>query len=88
LTLGQHGWAPEARYDGLADWYEEWASGYVRPFAPVLAAYVVEFVNPGSTVLDVGCGSGLHFNALQALDLHPIGVDVSFDQLRLAKNDL
>jgi SAM-dependent methyltransferase len=76
---------PEARYDGIADWYEEWAGGYVRPFAPVLAARVVEFVKPDSTVIDVGCGTGLHFDAFQALNLHPIGVDVSVDQLRLAR---
>jgi SAM-dependent methyltransferase len=79
--LGQHGEVPQARYDGLADWYEDWASGFVRPFAPVLAARVVEFVDPGSTVLDVGCGTGLHFGALQALKLHPLGVDISADQL-------
>jgi ubiquinone/menaquinone biosynthesis C-methylase UbiE len=75
---------PEARYDGLADWYEEWASGYVRSFAPVLAARVVEFVTRESTVIEVGCGTGLHFSALQAVNIYPIGVDVSADQLRLA----
>ncbi len=76
---------PEARYDGLADWYEEWASGYVRSFAPVLAARVVEFVSPESTIIEVGCGTGRHFSALQAVNLYPIGVDVSADQLRLAR---
>jgi SAM-dependent methyltransferase len=85
FTLGQHGWVPEARYDGLAGWYEEWASGYVRPFAPVVAARVVEFVKPEARVIDVGCGTGLHFSALQALNLHPIGIDISVDQLRFSR---
>lgn len=75
----------EPRYDGLAAWYEQSAGSYMQPFAEVLAAQVAEFVKPDSTVVDVGCGTGLHFSALQALNLHPIGVDLSFDQLRLAR---
>ena len=76
---------PHARYDGLADWYDDWANGFVRPFAPVLAARVAAFVDPGSTVLDIGCGTGLHFSALEAVKLHPLGVDLSADQLGLAR---
>jgi SAM-dependent methyltransferase len=84
LSLRHHGWVAEARYDGLGAWYEEWAGDYMRPFAGVLAAQVAEFVKPHGTVVDVGCGTGLHFSALQAQNIHPIGVDLSFDQLRLA----
>jgi len=84
-SVRHHGWVAEARYDGLAAWYDEWAGGYMQPFADVLAAQVAEFVTPDSTVIDVGCGTGLHFSAVQALHVHPIGVDLSFDQLRLAR---
>ena len=75
---------PETRYDGLADWYDEWAATFMGPFARVLADCVAKFVRPGSTVIDVGCGTGQHFGALQAVSLRPIGFDISGDQLRVA----
>jgi ubiquinone/menaquinone biosynthesis C-methylase UbiE len=77
---------PETRYDGLADWYDEWAATFMRPFAHVLAASVAEFAPPGSTVIDVGCGTGLHFGALRSVGLRPIGFDISVDQLRVASD--
>src|SRR5437879_104621 len=75
---------PEPRYDGVAAWYEELASGFAQPFASVLAARAGDFVGPGGVVLDIGRGTGLHFGALQARGLQPIGVDLSADQLRIA----
>jgi ubiquinone/menaquinone biosynthesis C-methylase UbiE len=85
MPVGQDGFVPEARYDGLAEWYDDWAGSFIGPFAELLAVRVEEFARPGETVIDVGCGTGLHFGALQALGLHVIGVDISADQLRLAK---
>jgi SAM-dependent methyltransferase len=38
---------------------------------------------PGMRVLDVGCGPGRHVAALAALGLDVVGVDISFDFLRL-----
>jgi SAM-dependent methyltransferase len=82
--LGQDERVPEARYDSLADWYDGWAATFMRPFARLLADCVAESVRPGSTVIDVGCGTGLHFAALQAAKLRPIGFDISGEQLRVA----
>jgi SAM-dependent methyltransferase len=75
---------PKTRYDGLADWYDEWVASFMGPFARLLADRVASFVSPGSTVIDVGCGTGLHFGALQTVGLRPIGFDISSDQLRVA----
>jgi len=77
---------PEARYDGAADWYDELASGFMQPFARVLAARVAGFVERGDVVVDIGCGTGLGFSALQARGLQPIGVDLSADQLDIARD--
>jgi SAM-dependent methyltransferase len=77
---------PEARYDGVATWYEEFTSGFAQPFASVLAARAADFVGPGDVVVDIGCGTGLHFSALRARGLQPIGVDLSADQLRIAND--
>jgi SAM-dependent methyltransferase len=83
--MGQDWWMPEARYDGAADWYDELASGFMQPFARVLAARVAGFVERGDVVVDIGCGTGLDFSALQARGLQPIGVDLSADQLDIAR---
>jgi len=76
---------PEARYDGVATWYEEFASGFAQPFARVLAARAADFVEAGDVVVDIGCGTGLHFQALQARGLEVLGIDVSIDQLQIAR---
>jgi ubiquinone/menaquinone biosynthesis C-methylase UbiE len=34
--------------------------------------------------LDIGCGTGLHFEAVQARGYTVVGVDLSWDQLRVA----
>jgi SAM-dependent methyltransferase len=75
---------PEARYDGFAAWYDELAGGYAETFAGLLAARAAGFAEPRDVVVDVGCGTGLHINALRARGLRPIGVDLSADQLRIA----
>jgi SAM-dependent methyltransferase len=76
---------PEARYDGAAQWYEECASRFAEPFATALATRVSEVGRRGDPVLDVGCGTGLYFDALRARGLRPFGIDISADQLGLAR---
>jgi SAM-dependent methyltransferase len=77
---------PDARYDGFAAWYEEFASGFAPAFANVLAARVADLVEPGAVVLDIGCGTGLYAGALRERGLRPVGVDLSGDQLRIASD--
>jgi SAM-dependent methyltransferase len=76
---------PDARYDGHSAWYDEVVSGYAPAFARLLAAPAAEVADPGDLVLDVGCGTGLSFDALRGRGLQPAGVDVSADQLRVAR---
>jgi hypothetical protein len=57
---------PEARYDGAAAWYDRLAGEFMRPFARALAARAAGYAERGDVVLDVGCGTGLGFDALRA----------------------
>lgn len=71
-----------ARYDGHADWYDEWRAAYVD----ASAAEIVGLLGPGSGLcLDLGCGTGLLFDALAATGQTVIGLDRSADQLRHAR---
>jgi SAM-dependent methyltransferase len=70
------------RYDGLAEWYEE--------FRPVLsheeAAALARLLGPGEgRCLDLGCGTGLPTAAVAQLGWSVVGVDVSEDLLDVAR---
>lgn len=52
---------PAPRYDGHAQWYDEWRATYIADNA----ADIVGLLGPGSGLcLDLGCGTGLLFPAL------------------------
>ena len=71
-----------ARYDGLAEWYDE----YNGPAAEHHATELLRLLGPGSgPCLDLGCGTGLYFEAIRASGRTPVGLDRSGDQLRLAR---
>lgn len=75
-----------ARYDGHADWYDA-TFGYLGTEAGsggLLGRLLGPAEQAGRVCLDVGCGTGLHFRAVQELGYTVIGVDVSADQLRVA----
>jgi SAM-dependent methyltransferase len=70
------------RYDGLADWYDDWNA----PHAARNAAEVVDLLGPGEGLcLDLGCGTGQYFGALAATGRTVVGLDRSADQLRIAR---
>lgn len=72
----------KVRYDGLADWYDAWN----KPFAEANQADLVRLLGAGEGLcLDVGCGTGLYFEAVRGTGRTPIGVDRSADQLRHAR---
>jgi SAM-dependent methyltransferase len=71
-----------ARYDGLADWSEAIA----RPSLEASRKDLADLLRPGrGPCLDLGCGTGLYGEILGSSDRPVVGVDVSLDQLRLAR---
>lgn len=80
----------KARYDGLADWYD----GFTGQAARDRASDLIELlgpVDPGlrgqgrALCLDLCCGTGRHFAAIQATGRDVVGIDYSADQLRYAR---
>lgn len=75
------GEARGARYDGVADWYD--AQIEAAPHRPaVLKAHLPAGTGP---CLDVGCGTGRDLAVIEELGWAPFGIELSGDQLRLAR---
>ena len=74
----------EARYDGLADWFDrEFATGFR---ATVPREVTLRLIGDGQgALLDVGCGTGAFSAAIAERGWAVTGVDISEDQLRLAR---
>lgn len=71
-----------ARYDGYAEWYDDWR----RPGVENDALGVSGLLGPGEGLcLDLGCGTGLFFDSLAASGRTVVGLDRSADQLRFAR---
>jgi SAM-dependent methyltransferase len=71
-----------ARYDGLADWYD----AHLGDFTKSASALLLELIGPGpGRCLEIGCGGGIHLPALAEAGWSVVGVDVSSDQLRVAR---
>jgi SAM-dependent methyltransferase len=77
------------RYDGHAEWYDEFFSryGYGDLTDPTSnASHLVRLLGKGSGLcLDLGCGGGLHHAAITSTGRTVVGVDISTDQLRVAR---
>jgi SAM-dependent methyltransferase len=70
------------RYDGHAQWYDQWRAAYIADNA----ADIARLLGPGDGLcLDLGCGTGLLFPALAGTGRDVIGLDMSADQLRFAR---
>jgi SAM-dependent methyltransferase len=75
---------PAVRYDGLAGWYDR----EVRRLqvTETATATLARLLGPGAgRCLDLGCGSGIALPALAGLGWRVVGVDLSGDQLRMAR---
>jgi SAM-dependent methyltransferase len=65
----------------VADWYDEHVAWSTAAAAPVVA----RLAGRGSGwCLDVGCGTGVHLNALAEMGWSVVGMDASAGQLRVA----
>jgi SAM-dependent methyltransferase len=75
-----------ARYDGHADWYDTTFHqlGDEAGSAGLLARLLGPADGDDPVCLDIGCGTGLHFQAVEGSGYTVIGVDLSADQLRVA----
>ena len=72
----------EARYDGLAEWYE----GFRRELSGDELDALRRLLGPGDgRCLDVGCGTGVPTLAVAELGWSTVGVDLSGDLLELAR---
>ena len=74
----------EALYDGLAEWYD--ATCATGESAMAARDAVLRLLGPGpGGLLDIGCGTGSHTAAFAEAGWSVVGVDLSEDQLRLAR---
>ena len=72
----------KARYDGIAAWYDDW-----RPaLTPDERAALMRLLGTGDgRCLDVGCGTGVATTAVAERGWWVVGVDVSAEQLDVAR---
>ncbi|MEP6976805.1 MAG: class I SAM-dependent methyltransferase [Thermoleophilia bacterium] len=70
-----------ARYDGISEWYDATCAG--SPFTTDLALRLLG--GDRGRLVDVGCGTGAHTAAFSSSGWDTTGVDISADQLRLAR---
>jgi SAM-dependent methyltransferase len=76
--------APTARYDGIAEWYD--ANHASTELGEGARSVALRLLGDGpGRLLDVGCGGGLDALAFGGRGWSVVGVDVSADQLRLAR---
>lgn len=72
------------RYDGLADWYDREISGLQVTSTALQTLSRLVDAGPG-TCLDLGCGTGVAIPWLLRRGWRVVGVDLSGDQLRVAR---
>ena len=73
-----------SRYDGLADWYDREISGLQVTTTALQTLSRLVGAGPG-TCLDLGCGTGVAIPWLLQRGWRVVGVDLSGDQLRVAR---
>jgi SAM-dependent methyltransferase len=73
-------------YDAIADWYDDYVHGVAAPFTAEVERLVRDLLGRGDgKLLDVGCGGGAFIPLATELGWSVVGVDVSEEQLRVAR---
>lgn len=72
----------QVRYDGISDWYDL-NSGPDDEAAEALRGLLGREVG---RCLDLGCGTGQYFSLLAERGDHVVGLDLSMDQLKIARS--
>jgi ubiquinone/menaquinone biosynthesis C-methylase UbiE len=78
----------ESGYDRIAERYLAWAGGIGDPGRTRMLDLLLERLPPGGDVLDLGCGAGVPSTVRLAERHRVTGVDISQEQLRLARERL
>jgi SAM-dependent methyltransferase len=76
----------QAGYDALAGRYLEWARQVAGDPRERFVAEFAERLTDGARCLDLGCGAGIPSTRFLADRFDVVGVDVSEEQLRLARS--
>jgi SAM-dependent methyltransferase len=79
----------EARYDGLADWYDAFVRGDGSEWTRLAEELIAELLGHGpGRCLDLGCGGGVFVPLLVDRGWSVVGVDLSADQLAVARSSI
>jgi ubiquinone/menaquinone biosynthesis C-methylase UbiE len=73
-----------AAYDRIAPGYRSWADAVTPPLRDRYAQRLIELVDPGAAVLEIGCGPGVPVAASLARRFDVTGVDVSTEMVSRA----
>jgi SAM-dependent methyltransferase len=77
----------EARYDGLAEWYDAFVRAEGAAWTKRAEELIVELLGEGpGRCLDLGCGGGIFVPLLADRGWTVVGVDLSEDQLEVARS--
>src|SRR5215207_9550723 len=79
-----------AAYDEIADWYEREFLGVLSADDPLgITRALTTLLGTGSgACMDIGCGTGVYAEHVDALGWTPVGVDLSAGMLRHASGRL
>jgi ubiquinone/menaquinone biosynthesis C-methylase UbiE len=77
----------EARYDGIAEWYDAFVRGQGAAWTWAAEQLIRELLGSGpGRCLDLGCGGGAFIPTLADLGWTVVGTDLSAEQLEMASS--